>query len=109
MGRLGQGEPRLRQPSREVYGRMDLAISAGDDRADAPSEPAAGEQGQRTHQARFQRPGENLPKAPAIDPAVDEDERAVYWRQERNGMWARAALISHIFGVDGLIPAGDKL
>ena len=67
---LRGGEPRLRQPSREVYGRMDLAISAGDDRADAPSEQAAGEQGQRTHQARFQRPGENLPKAPAIDPAL---------------------------------------
>jgi len=67
---LRGGEPRLRQPSREVYGRMDLAISAGDDRADTPSEPAAGEPGQRTHQARFQRPGENLPKAPAIDPAL---------------------------------------
>ena len=67
---LRGGEPRLRQPSREVYGRMDLAISAGDDRADTPSEPAASEPGQRTHQARFQRPGENLPKAPAIDPAL---------------------------------------
>ena len=49
-----------------------------------------------------------LPRRHEIEVAVDEDERAVYWRQERNGMWARAALIAHIFGVDGLIPAGDK-
>ena len=67
---LRGGEPRLRQPSREVYGRMDLAISTGDDRAEAQAEGSAAEPGQRTHQARFQRPGENLPKAPAIDPAL---------------------------------------
>jgi cytoskeletal protein RodZ len=67
---LRGGEPRLRQPSREVYGRMDLAISTGDDRADAQAEAAGAEPGQRPHQARFQRPGENLPKAPPIDPAL---------------------------------------
>jgi len=44
-----------------------------------------------------------LPRRHEIDPAVDEDPRAVYWRQERNGMWARAALIAYIFGVDGKI------
>ncbi len=44
-----------------------------------------------------------LPRRSEIDPLVDEDPRAVYWRQERNGMWARAALISHIFSVDGQI------
>jgi aspartate carbamoyltransferase catalytic subunit len=32
----------------------------------------------------------------------------VYWRQERNGMWIRAALISYIFGVDEQIPAPQK-
>jgi len=67
---LRGGEPRLRQPSREVYGRMDLAISTGDERGDAQVDVSAAEPVQRPHQARFQRPGENLPKAPAIDPAL---------------------------------------
>ena len=67
---LRGGEPRLRQPSREVYGRMDLAISTADERGDGQAEASATEPGQRPHQARFQRPGENLPKAPAIDPAL---------------------------------------
>ncbi|MBT8137346.1 MAG: aspartate carbamoyltransferase [Gammaproteobacteria bacterium] len=39
-----------------------------------------------------------LPRGPEIDPAVDEDSRAVYWRQERNGMWMRVALLVRIFG-----------
>ena len=41
-----------------------------------------------------------LPRRDEIEVAVDDDPRAVFWRQERNGMWARAALIAHIFGVD---------
>jgi len=41
-----------------------------------------------------------LPRRNEIDPKVDFDERAVYWRQERNGMWIRAALISYIFNID---------
>jgi aspartate carbamoyltransferase catalytic subunit len=44
-----------------------------------------------------------LPRRAEIDPAIDEDPRAMYWRQERNGMWIRAALIAHIFGVDEAI------
>jgi aspartate carbamoyltransferase catalytic subunit len=44
-----------------------------------------------------------LPRRAEIDPAIDDDPRAMYWRQERNGMWIRAALIAHIFGVDGEI------
>ncbi len=44
-----------------------------------------------------------LPRRHEIEVAVDEDPRAVFWRQERNGMWARAALMAHIFGVDGKI------
>jgi len=67
---LRGGEPRVRQPSREVYGRMDLAISSADERPEPAGDGAAAEGGQRTHQARFQRPGENLPKAPPIDPAL---------------------------------------
>jgi aspartate carbamoyltransferase catalytic subunit len=41
-----------------------------------------------------------LPRRGEIDVAVDKDPRAMYWRQERNGMWTRAALISVIFGSD---------
>jgi aspartate carbamoyltransferase catalytic subunit len=41
-----------------------------------------------------------LPRRKEIDPAVDPDPRAVYWRQVRNGMWIRSALILSIFGCD---------
>jgi len=41
-----------------------------------------------------------LPRRNEIEISVDADPRAVFWRQERNGMWARAALIAHIFGAD---------
>jgi cytoskeleton protein RodZ len=67
---LRGGENRPRQPSREVYGRMDLAISSADDRGEPPGEPAASEPTPRTQQARFQRPQGGLPKGPAIDPAL---------------------------------------
>ena len=48
-----------------------------------------------------------LPKINEIDPALDysDDPRVVYWRQERNGMWIRAALIARIFDVDDKVPA----
>jgi len=32
-----------------------------------------------------------------IPPAVDSDPRAMYFRQARNGMWIRAALLVHLF------------
>ena len=38
-----------------------------------------------------------LPRRKEIDPDVDADPRAVYWRQVRNGMWIRAALMLNIF------------
>lgn len=41
-----------------------------------------------------------LPRRDEIATAIDDDPRAMYWRQERNGMWIRAALIAHIFGAD---------
>ena len=41
-----------------------------------------------------------LPRRYEIDVAVDKDPRAAYWRQERNGMWLRAALIAYIFSVE---------
>lgn len=38
-----------------------------------------------------------------IPPEIDSDDRAHYFRQARNGMWARAALLAHVFDVDGAI------
>jgi len=39
-----------------------------------------------------------FPRRQEIAVAVDRDPRAVYWRQMRNGMWIRAALMAEIFG-----------
>jgi aspartate carbamoyltransferase catalytic subunit len=41
-----------------------------------------------------------LPRRTELDPAIDSDPRAKYWRQERNGMWTRVALITMLLGVD---------
>ncbi len=41
-----------------------------------------------------------FPRRDEVDVEIDVDPRAMYWRQERNGMWTRAALISYIFGVE---------
>lgn len=40
-----------------------------------------------------------MPKREEIDPALDysKDKRIMYWRQQRNGMWARVALLSYVF------------
>jgi aspartate carbamoyltransferase catalytic subunit len=38
-----------------------------------------------------------LPRRKEIDVEVDADPRAMYWRQVRNGMWVRAALMLTIF------------
>jgi len=38
-----------------------------------------------------------LPRRKEISTDCDDDPRAVYWRQMRNGMWIRAALIATIF------------
>ena len=40
-----------------------------------------------------------FPRRLELDKSIDSDPRAMYWRQERNGMWTRAALIAAIFGV----------
>ena len=67
---LGRGEPRPRQPSREVYGRMDISVAkAGEasERAAPPEdEPAATEPARA--QPRYPRGGSSLPQGP--DPAV---------------------------------------
>ncbi len=38
-----------------------------------------------------------LPRRDEIAPEVDADPRAMYWRQVRNGMWIRCALIAATF------------
>jgi aspartate carbamoyltransferase catalytic subunit len=44
-----------------------------------------------------------LPRGAEIDPVVDQDPRAMYWRQERNGMWTRVAVLLKIFGMESRI------
>lgn len=46
-----------------------------------------------------------LPRRNEIPTDIDHDPRAKYWRQMRNGMWVRAALISRIFKCDHEIEA----
>jgi aspartate carbamoyltransferase catalytic subunit len=41
-----------------------------------------------------------FPRRDEIDVLIDSDPRSKYWRQERNGMWTRSALIAYIFNVD---------
>lgn len=41
-----------------------------------------------------------LPRRQEISTSIDGDRRAVYFDQAENGMWIRAALIAHMFGVD---------
>jgi aspartate carbamoyltransferase catalytic subunit len=43
-----------------------------------------------------------FPRRNEIDVTVDKDPRAMYWKQARNGMWARIALILKLFGRDGV-------
>jgi aspartate carbamoyltransferase catalytic subunit len=44
-----------------------------------------------------------LPRRNEIDKRLDNDPRAKYWDQVRNGMWMRTALIARIFNVDARI------
>ncbi|MEO1102204.1 MAG: aspartate carbamoyltransferase [Pseudomonadota bacterium] len=48
-----------------------------------------------------------LPRREELDPAIDQDARAKYWRQERNGMWVRVALITMLFGIDDRVQLPD--
>jgi aspartate carbamoyltransferase catalytic subunit len=38
-----------------------------------------------------------LPRSVEIDPEVDDDPRAVYFRQSRNGLFVRMALLTLLF------------
>ena len=44
-----------------------------------------------------------LPRRDEIATCCDHDPRAMYWRQMRNGMWIRAALIAATFGYERTI------
>ena len=44
-----------------------------------------------------------LPRRDEIATCCDRDPRAMYWRQMRNGMWIRAALIASTFGYERAI------
>ena len=44
-----------------------------------------------------------LPRRDEISTDVDSDPRAMYWRQMRNGMWIRTALIAMTFGCENRI------
>ena len=46
-----------------------------------------------------------FPRRNEISTDVDRDHRAMYWRQMRNGMWIRTALVATIFGHDEAIRA----
>ncbi|HHN74068.1 MAG TPA: aspartate carbamoyltransferase [Acidobacteria bacterium] len=51
-----------------------------------------------------------LPKRDEIEIEVDyvNDRRVMYWRQERNGMWMRVAIIARLFGLDGRILSAQQ-
>ncbi len=69
---LGRGEPKPRQPSREVYGRMDLSVSSSENRDDAPSLGSASPQSADVGRSspHVPRAHSSLPTAPPIDPAL---------------------------------------
>ena len=46
-----------------------------------------------------------FPRRQEIAPGVDRDPRAVYWRQMRNGMWIRAALMVDLLRRESLVEA----
>ena len=66
---LGRGDARPRQPSREIYGRMDVSIASADYRGEAaaPEEVPAPLPAHR--QSAVSR-GSNVAAGPAIDPAL---------------------------------------
>jgi len=64
---LGHGEIRPRQPSREVYGRMDVSVASGDEEGAAPAEKPAAESPRTLHGPRIHS---KPPIRPGINPAL---------------------------------------
>jgi cytoskeleton protein RodZ len=96
---LGRGEARPRQPSREIYGRMDVSIASADDRGEpvvaeekAPPQPA--------HRQPVVSRGSNVAPGPAIDPAL----------LFKLGKWAAIAVILLLFiwGVKAIVSSGGS-
>ena len=68
---LGNDEPRARQPSREIYGRMDVSVASSDDRGDRSTPPGDEPSGDsQRSQPKYSRSRTNLPAAPLLDPAL---------------------------------------
>ncbi len=68
---LGRDEPRTRQPSREIYGRMDVSISGPEDRGEAAGPVASSASPDAAGRSSPQvRNHNSLPKTPALDPAL---------------------------------------
>ena len=68
---LGRGEVRPRQPSREIYGRMDISVATaeGENAPAAPPEPAAAAEPSHANRGPSRsRPGSSLPQG--LDPAL---------------------------------------
>jgi transcriptional regulator with XRE-family HTH domain len=65
---LGRGETR-RQPSREIYGRMDVSIASADDRKDTATTEEAAPPAAGHRQPSVSR-GTNVSSGPTIDPAL---------------------------------------
>lgn len=67
---LGRGEAKPRQPSREVYGRMDISVATAEpaDRSSATAETPAPEPSHANRGPQRNRTGSSLPTGP--DPAV---------------------------------------
>jgi len=49
-----------------------------------------------------------LPRSVEIDPAVDHDRRAAYFRQSKNGLYVRMALLTMLFDNDEQLNLFDK-
>jgi cytoskeleton protein RodZ len=65
---LGHGEPRTRQPNREIYGKMDISVSSADDGAMQPASEPAPEPSPANRGPQRSRSDSSLPTGP--DPAV---------------------------------------
>jgi cytoskeleton protein RodZ len=91
---LGRGESRPRQPSREVYGRMDVSIASADERNDQKPAPAEEPAPPPPPARRTVGSGRRVGSAPttSIDPAL------VF----KYGKWAAIALIA-VLVVWGLV------
>ena len=94
---LGRGEPRPRQPSREIYGRMDVSVASAEDRGETAAEEVAAPQPAR-RQATVSR-GSSSAAGPAIDPAL----------LFKLGKWGAFALIALLFiwGATAIIRSGS--